>query len=599
MTVGELIDAYRVTNPIERRRDDDQLARWWDRQLGALPVAQLTTGLIRRHVRALAMRGRSEWTINFYLRFFRRVCAWGVRMASLPVDVCAPIPLGKDRSTVLRVLTDDEERRLCAALGPPYALWVRFALLTGLTQSEQFALRWEDVDFEQATLWIPHVSTGARVTLSADAIAMLRELQHTHPPSVWVFPDLRNPTRPANIHTFYTGRWESALRRANIPRCAWKDLRSTCGVRLAQQGVPVKEIAVFLRQTDLRRIYQYRRWHQGAVPTTPHPHHPRVPVFADVTAEDLQALLARDTTTAPLTVRELARLYAVHQLRDRPSRRNFEGLFRQFWHPWADRPADSLTKKEVRIFHMGLAHVPDRANKAVGFLRALYNWGSRMELVTINNPAVGMLRYRTHARERFLTIEETQRFLAGLFQLPLKPRAYLLLLFLTGARRSEALVMRWQDVEWTTRLWRKPHTKNGTAHSVPLPVQAVELLKQLPRTSDWVFPGDKGQHWSTGSVEKMWGLVRRRWHLDDVRLHDLRRTCASYLAISGENLPTIQNVLNHRSLNPTAIYARLNTKAVDRALQTQADRLCGLVQGPVVLPALTHGPEEGSQYGRA
>lgn len=41
---------------------------------------------------------------------------------------------------------------------------------------------------------------------------------------------------------------------------------------------------------------------------------------------------------------------------------------------------------------------------------------------------------------------------------------------------------------------------------------------------------------------------------------------------TAENLPTIQNVLNHRSLAPTSIYARLNTKAVDRALQRQADR---------------------------
>jgi integrase len=88
---------------------------------------------------------------------------------------------------------------------------------------------------------------------------------------------------------------------------------------------------------------------------------------------------------------------------------------------------------------------------------------------------------------------------------------------------------------------------------VPLPVQVVELLRQLPRTSEWVFPGDKGRHWSTTSAEKVWGLVRRRLNLDDIRLHDLRRICASYLAISGENLPTIQNVLNHRSLNPTAI----------------------------------------------
>lgn len=66
--------------------------------------------------------------------------------------------------------------------------------------------------------------------------------------------------------------------------------------------------------------------------------------------------------------------------------------------------------------------------------------------------------------------------------------------------------------------------------------------------------------------------------MDEVRLHDLRSTCASYLAIEGENLPVIQSVLNHRSLAPTSIYARLNTKATDRALQAQADRFCQSIQ---------------------
>ncbi|QPD04938.1 MAG: hypothetical protein Nkreftii_002712 [Candidatus Nitrospira kreftii] len=47
---------------------------------------------------------------------------------------------------------------------------------------------------------------------------------------------------------------------------------------------------------------------------------------------------------------------------------------------------------------------------------------------------------------------------------------------------------------------------------------------------------------------------------------------------------TIQSVLNHRSLKPTSIYARLNTKAVDRALQTQADRFCSIVNPPAVIP---------------
>jgi site-specific recombinase XerD len=60
--------------------------------------------------------------------------------------------------------------------------------------------------------------------------------------------------------------------------------------------------------------------------------------------------------------------------------------------------------------------------------------------------------------------------------------------------------------------------------------------------------------------------------------------------MAGENLPTIQNVLNHRSLSNTSIYARLNTKAVDRALQAQADRLCSLATGVEVQQALTQDP---------
>jgi integrase len=68
-------------------------------------------------------------------------------------------------------------------------------------------------------------------------------------------------------------------------------------------------------------------------------------------------------------------------------------------------------------------------------------------------------------------------------------------------------------------------------------------------------------------------VVHWHWNMQDVTIHDLRRTCASHLVISGENLPTIQNILNHTSLAHTAICARFNTKVVDRALQAQANRL--------------------------
>src|SRR4029079_3935145 len=102
--------------------------------------------------------------------------------------------------------------------------------------------------------------------------------------------------------------------------------------------------------------------------------------------------------------------------------------------------------------------------------------------------------------------------------------------------------------------------------------------------------GKRGRAWSKASAQKVWQFARRRWNLDDVRLHDLRRTCASLLAISGENLPTIQSVLNHKSLAPTSIYARLNTKATDRALQGQGDRISSLAHGDSRLLAV-HPPQ--------
>ena len=68
--------------------------------------------------------------------------------------------------------------------------------------------------------------------------------------------------------------------------------------------------------------------------------------------------------------------------------------------------------------------------------------------------------------------------------------------------------------------------------------------------------------------------------------------------MGGENLPTIQSVLNHKSLAATSIYARLNTTATDRALQTQADRLCNMVLGVEVLPALTQERLEELGEGR-
>jgi integrase len=140
--------------------------------------------------------------------------------------------------------------------------------------------------------------------------------------------------------------------------------------------------------------------------------------------------------------------------------------------------------------------------------------------------------------------------------------------------------MKWKDVDLAASLWHKPTTKTGVPHTVPLPAQLVTRLEALPKSTEWVFPsqpsnnnGFRAGQWSATPIEHAWRRIRKRAGLPDVRLHDLRRTCASWLAINGENLPVIQRTLNHTSLTSTQVYARLSVAPVRRALNEQAERM--------------------------
>ena len=58
-------------------------------------------------------------------------------------------------------------------------------------------------------------------------------------------------------------------------------------------------------------------------------------------------------------------------------------------------------------------------------------------------------------------------------------------------------------------------------------------------------------------MAKVWEDARRRAGLDDVRLHDLRHTFASFGAAGGFGLPVIGALLGHRHASTTARYAHL------------------------------------------
>ena len=97
---------------------------------------------------------------------------------------------------------------------------------------------------------------------------------------------------------------------------------------------------------------------------------------------------------------------------------------------------------------------------------------------------------------------------------------------LTGCRRNEILTLKWEDVDLEAGELRLRDSKTGP-RDVPLPAAAVSVLAVLPRVpgNPWVIAGAKpGGHVS--NLNDHWLRIRARAGLEDVRIHDLRHSCA-------------------------------------------------------------------------
>ena len=132
---------------------------------------------------------------------------------------------------------------------------------------------------------------------------------------------------------------------------------------------------------------------------------------------------------------------------------------------------------------------------------------------------------------------------------------YRLCVFLvdTGARLSEGLGLRWNDVqESRATFWV---TKSGRSRSVPLTARAWRSLQG----------GDKRKSGPFAMINQQ--RFRRAWHQareeiglghdEDVVPHVLRHTCASRLVQGGVDIRRVQMWLGHQTLSMTMRYAHL------------------------------------------
>lgn len=240
---------------------------------------------------------------------------------------------------------------------------------------------------------------------------------------------------------------------------------------------------------------------------------------------------------------------------------------------WANREADSLTQQEIQLFcdEYGTSRSESAATRAVDMLSAIYNWGMKRGHVKIANPCIGVERFERKSRKRFLLPDEIRRLRLVLAEEKPHYRDLFRLYLSTGVRKSNLLEMRWEQIDLELGIWQIPRTKNGEGHVVALNKVACEILKERPRTSEWVFPG-KGGHTHFKEPKRGWARVKQKAGITDAIIHDLRRTHGSCMAIQGEGQYVIGKALGHKDPRSTAVYARLNLQPVREASESAAEK---------------------------
>jgi integrase len=244
-------------------------------------------------------------------------------------------------------------------------------------------------------------------------------------------------------------------------------------------------------------------------------------------------------------------------------------------------------------------------NRCLALMSKMFNlselWGYRPQN---SNPVRGITKFKEYAKERYLTEEELKRLWQhldnmeedGIFinnegegseaareeekaSYALYSVACIRLLILTGARVSEIRELKWDYVDLKGKKLNLPDSKTGRK-TIQLSDNAVDVLRALPRVKDnpYVIVGGK-----TGkplqNLRKPWVQICKETGLNDVRIHDLRHSFASFAAAQGQPLLVIGKLLGHKNPTTTQRYVHLTESHLGAANQAVTDSIGGIVGG--------------------
>ncbi len=235
------------------------------------------------------------------------------------------------------------------------------------------------------------------------------------------------------------------------------------------------------------------------------------------------------------------------------------------------KPLNRITRRDIVRFLEWVAENGSKttATRCKSFLSVIMNRALGLEYVD-RNVCLGVKGYREpESRTRIFSDDEYVRYAKTVVEHIEHQHAKILyLLLLIPLRFMEVAAMQWSrvDLERETYFIPADLSKNRRARTIALNQPAIELLTQMSSmrdpSVDWVFPA-KSESGHTEDIRNQFKKILEVAGITDFRVHDIRRSGASALLNDFDANPMkIMEILGHRDMKSTLVYARLSAKSM-------------------------------------
>jgi len=225
---------------------------------------------------------------------------------------------------------------------------------------------------------------------------------------------------------------------------------------------------------------------------------------------------------------------------------------------WLEKPISSITedmvlKRQKKISLTGKT----TANTTMRVLRLTMNYGKAVGMIDRSPTDIlskARLWHKSNRKDRVIPSDQLKKWHEAVEALNNeKAKVYLLMALYMGFRSKELLTLEWSNIDFKAKSIRLPATKNGSSHSLPIPIPLLPFIKSLRAQagrSKWVFSGRNTK--KTGNpmavpIKPIRAVIKASGV--EFSPHDCRRTFATIAEAVSLPMSMIKRLLNHVTTN--------------------------------------------------